>query len=129
MKKFEHLFRQILRFGLVGGTAFLIDYATLAALVELGHWNYLAASAVSFTVSVVFNYILSVLWVFDVDQEKSQVRNFVLFILLSVVGLGLTELSMWVLVEQLGIFYLLSKIIATAIVMVYNFITRKLFLE
>lgn len=129
MDKFKHLFGQLLRFGVVGGIAFAIDFGVLAALVELAHWNELLAAAVSFTVSVVFNYILSIFWVFDVDREKNAARNFVLFILLSIVGLGLTELIMWVMLEKLGIFYLISKIVATGIVMVYNFVTRKIFLE
>lgn len=129
MDKIKHLFQQILRFGVVGGAAFVIDFGVLAALVELAHWNELLAAAVSFTVSVVFNYVLSIFWVFDVDREKSAARNFVLFVVLSIVGLGLTELIMWVMLDKLGIFYLLSKVVATGIVMVYNFITRKIFLE
>ena len=36
---------------------------------------------------------------------------------------------MWFFTGLLGISYLISKIIATAIVMVYNFITRKIFLD
>ena len=48
---------------------------------------------------------------------------------LSVIGLGINELIMYVTVDLLIINYMLAKIGATAIVMVYNFITRKLFLE
>lgn len=51
------------------------------------------------------------------------------FIILSVIGLGINELIMWIAVDAFGIFYMLAKIGATAVVMVYNFITRKLFLE
>ena len=51
------------------------------------------------------------------------------FIILSIVGLGINQLIMWICVDKLGIFYMISKIGATAIVMVYNFITRKIFLE
>ena len=36
---------------------------------------------------------------------------------------------MWVFVSMIHIFYMVAKIIVTAIVMLYNFITRKLFLE
>lgn len=127
MKSLKHLSGQILRFGVVGGLAFVIDFGVLKALVDLAHWNYLIASAVAFTVSVVFNYILSIFWVFDVEEKN--VRDLFLFIVLSVIGLGITELIMWILVEKAACYYLFSKVVATAIVMVYNFITRKLFLE
>ena len=36
---------------------------------------------------------------------------------------------MWAGVELLGVHYLITKIFATAIVMVWNFVTRKIFLD
>lgn len=89
----------------------------------------MVSSLISFSVSVIFNYIASVLWVFDVDKEKSKVRNFIYFIGLSIVGLGINELIMWGGVDKLHIYYMLVKLFATAVVMVFNFITRKMFLE
>lgn len=129
MEKFK-LFKQILKFGLVGGIAFVIDYGLLILLTESFGINYLISSAISFSVSVVFNYLMSIFWVFDVkDSSRNQGQNFIVFILLSLIGLGLNQLLMWVGSDLLGLFYLLTKIAATAIIMVYNFITRKLFLE
>lgn len=90
----------------------------------------LISAAISFTVSVIFNYISSVKWVFDVDKEKnSKTKDLVVFILLSIVGLGINELIMWFMDKEFGIYYMISKIVATIVVMCYNFITRKLFLE
>ena len=43
--------------------------------------------------------------------------------------LGINQLLMWFCVDILGIFYMISKIGATAVVMVYNFVTRKMVLE
>ena len=56
-------------------------------------------------------------------------KEFIVFIVLSVIGLGLNSLIMYVSVDLLHIHEMISKIIATAIVMVYNFITRKIFIE
>ena len=89
----------------------------------------LLSSGISFTVSVIFNYIASVKWVFDVDKEKDPKKNFIIFIVLSIVGLIITEIIMWFGTDILHIHYLIVKIIATAIVMVFNFVTRKMFLE
>lgn len=126
MKK---LIKQILKFGIVGGTAFIIDYALLYICTEYLGIYYFISSIISFSVSTIFNYIASIYWVFDVNKEKSQSRNFILFVGLSIVGLGINQLIMWFGVEQLHIYYMIVKIGATAIVMVFNFITRKLFLE
>jgi len=123
------LIKQLFRFGIVGGTAFLIDYAVLFACTEFLGIHYFISSIISFSVSTVFNYIASILWVFDVDKSKSQSKNFVIFIVLSIVGLGINQLIMWLGVEYLHIYYMIVKIGATAIVMIFNFVTRKMFLE
>ena len=107
----------------------MIDYGIMIFLTEVAGINYLISSAISFIVSVIFNYIMSVKWVFNVTDERSQVQDFTVFIVLSIIGLGINQLIMWLAVDKLQIFYMISKIGATAVVMVYNFITRKIFLE
>lgn len=123
------LIKQLLKFGVVGGIAFLIDYSLLYILTEIVGIHYLISSLISFSVSVIFNYAASVMWVFDVNKEKSKVKNFILFIALSVVGLGINQLIMWGGVDKLHLHYMFVKLFATAVVMVFNFITRKIFLE
>lgn len=126
----KNLFSQLIKFGLVGGIAFLIDYGIMVFLTEVFKIPSLISAAISFTVSVIFNYIASVKWVFDVDKEKnSKTKELAVFILLSIVGLGINELIMWIMDKEFGIYYMISKIVATIVVMCYNFITRKLFLE
>ena len=127
--KIKNLIKQILKFGVVGGLAFVIDYSILILLTEVFDINYLLSSAISFTCSVIFNYILSIKWVFLANHDHKKSTEFVVFIVLSVIGLGINELIMFVAVDLLKINYMIAKIGATAVVMVYNFITRKLFLE
>ena len=126
MKK---LIRQIIRFGGVGVLCFLIDYGILNVLTEYAKVYYLLSATISFSVSVIVNYVLSTLFVFDVDKAHSRVRDLLLFVVFSVIGLGLTAGIMKLGVDWLAFDYRLVKIVATAIVMVYNFVTRKLFLE
>lgn len=125
----KSLLGQIIRFGFVGGSATLLDYGVMVLLKEVCGLDYLTASGISFSVSVIYNYLLSILWVFEVDREKNKFSSFMIFLALSLVGLGLNQLLMYLLVSGAGIFYMVSKIAATAVVMIYNFITRKLFLE
>ena len=126
--KNNKLLMQILKFGIVGGTAFIIDYGIFTILSQLLGIHYLIASIISFSISVIYNYILSIKWVFDVSKKQTS-KEFIIFIILSVIGLGLNSLIMYISVDLMQIHEMISKIVATAIVMVYNFITRKIFIE
>ena len=128
-KKTENLFVQIFKFGIVGVIATIIDFSFLYLFRELFHFSVIVSNTLSFCISVMYNYWASVKWVFDVDKEKNAKKTFIIFIIFSVIGLVLNDLIMWISTDQLNIYYMLSKIIATIIVMVFNFITRKMFLE
>lgn len=127
--KNNKLFQQIFKFGVVGGIAFVIDYGIMVISKELLGFSILLSAGLGFTISVIFNYIASVKWVFNVNKDKNEKKNFILFMIFSVIGLIITELIMFVGTNIINISYLIVKIAATAIVMVFNFITRKLFLE
>ena len=129
MKDNKKLLLQIFKFGIVGGIAFIIDYSIMVICKELFHFSVLLSAFFGFTISVIYNYIASVKWVFNVNDEKSKTRNFIIFVIFSVIGLILTEVIMWFGTDIIKISYLIVKIFATIIVMIFNFITRKIFLE
>lgn len=121
--------KKIIRFGIVGFIATIIDFILLFIFKELLNINVIIANTLSFTISVIYNYIASIKYVFDVDKNKNGKIQFILFIIFSVLGLILNNLILYLLTSRLNIYYLLSKVIATIFVMVFNFITRKKFLE
>lgn len=125
MKK---LINQILKFGVVGASAFIIDYSILYFLTEYLGVYYLLSSIISFIASLIFNYILSIKWVFDVNKKQT-IKDVIIFIVLSAFGLLINTFVMWLSVDVLKIHYMVGKIVATFIVMIWNFVTRKLFLE
>lgn len=128
MKFLENkLINQILRFGVVGGIAFIIDYSILYILTEFGGINSLISAAIAFTISVIFNYIASIKWVFDVNKKQTK-KDVIIFFGLSIIGLGINELIIYI-GNNINIHYMISKLASTVIVMIYNFITRKIFIE
>lgn len=124
----RELFRQIAAFGVVGVMCFAIDYATMILLTEFVGLDYLISCGISFTISVTVNYLLSIRFVFK-SKNGGKAKDFILFVILGISNLLLTEVFMWIGVEQLSFHYMLVKLAVTGIVTVYNFIAKKIFLE
>lgn len=120
---------QFAKFGVVGVIAFCIDYGLFLLLTYIFGVNYLIASAISFTISTVFNFMASMRYVFAGKKGQTRTQQFVIFFVLSVIGLGVNQLILWVCVDMLAWLAWIGKLVATAIVMIFNFITRKIFLE
>ena len=128
-RSLKKLALQFIKFCGVGGVCFLIDYGLMILFTEFFGLNYLLSCCLSFLISTVVNYLLSMRFVFRSRDDLRRRTEFAVYVFLSAIGLGLTELLMYVAVDGLHIHYMLSKIGVTAVVLVYNFITRKLFLE
>ncbi len=128
-KKTENLLIQVFKFVIVGGIATLLDWILYYIMYKFIYIYPLIANIISFSISAVYNYTASIKWVFDVNENKSKKRMFIEFMAFSIIGLLLTELLLWIGIDNLHMNAMLIKIIATAIVMVFNFVTRKMFLE
>ena len=133
--------KEILKFSFTGGVCFVIEYAALVLLKELLHIPVVAATPIAFLISVVFNYLLCVKWVFDGAQEGSKKAQLG-FLITSVMGLLLNWVIMWALTSLFGedallfaLFgieikvYMLNKVIATGLVMVWNYFTKRYVLK
>lgn len=113
MKKYKELLIQILKFGFVGCTAFFIDAGILLLLSNLGI-NYLIANIISTTCSIIYNYILSIKFVFHVTSNENN-KSFIQFVILSIIGLALTTLIMKICVGGFHLNLMFSKIFATVL--------------
>ena len=80
--------RQFLKFAAVGLASLAVEYAFLVYLLQSLNMNYLMATTISFIISIVFNYILSMKYVFVHKEDMSRRREFVIFSVLSAIGLG-----------------------------------------
>ncbi len=150
MKK---LLEQIIKFGIVGVLCFAIDFiitlGVSALMRNIFTFDMTKAALIGafwgFVISVIINYLLSMKFVFVRKEGMDKRKEFIIFVILSLIGLGINELiiklsiDLWKLMStnytqlaevlNAGMITAGAKIVATAIVMVYNFITRKIFLE
>ena len=119
------LIEQFIKFGVVGVVATLIDFGVMVALTELAGWDPVLSAGVSFVVSLVFNYAASMRFVFRHRDDLNRARELVIFAVLSLVGLAINEALMWLGVNALSLNYVLVKVAATCVVMLWNFASRK----
>ena len=116
---------QMIRYALAGSGAFVVDLTLLVALTEVAGLHYLLSAAVGFAGGVTISYAFSIAWVFHKRSFAAQWAELAIFIGISVIGLALNEAIIWAVTEQGGLHYLLSKMVATAAVFVWNFFAKK----
>ena len=114
-------FWEVFRFLVVGGGCFLLEYFLLYTLT--GGLDPLVSAPIAFTVSLVVNYILCVYVVFHAQKQTG--LQMALFVLTSLMGLGINQLVMWFFIDIMGIWYMFAKVIASAIVMIWNYFTKR----
>ena len=126
-EKTTNIFIQFFRYIFVGGFAFLADAFTLWLCEK---WmNYMIAAAIAFVVGLAVNYALSIWFVFSESSKvKNKVKEFVVYGIIGLIGLLITEGIMYLFTDVFGLYFLISKIIAAAIVLVWNFAARKVVL-
>jgi putative flippase GtrA len=116
---------QFLRYSISGGIAFISDFTLLYILTDFFHIYYLVSAGIAFMAGVLITYILSITWVFDKRRIKNKHLELGFFILISFIGLILTELFIWFFTEKINFHYLISKIISSALVLFWNFFSKK----
>ena len=128
---------QFIRYVFVGGGATVVQWGILVLLKEAFGINANLANAVGFVGGLVFNYIISSIWVFDTSSVKNKAAEFSAFALIGVVGLLINQGLIWLFDKALtgkdlfgGIipqnkYYLVGQVIATGLAFFWNFFARK----
>jgi len=116
---------QLIKYVFVGGCAYVVDFGTLFILTEYVKIHYLVSAAIAFSLGLITNYILSIIWVFSKRTLKNKKAEFILFAVIGIFGLGFNELFIWFFTEVTGFYYLISKVISTVFVFFWNFFARK----
>jgi putative flippase GtrA len=135
LSSYRPLFYEFSRYALVGGLAFIVDFGALYfsktfLFFSLGQAGILLAAALGFTAGLILNYTLSLIFVFkkaNRNAKQHKVRSFVLFALIGIIGLLVTELCMLTGIRILGQErYLAVKIVTAGIVLAWNYAARKI---
>ena len=116
---------QFFRYIFVGGAAFIVQFSSLFLFTDVFSIYYLVSAAIAFILGLIANYALSISWVFNKHTLDNMWSEFTIFTFIGVVGLCLNELFMWFFTDYVGFYYLISNIIAAALILFWNFSARK----
>lgn len=122
-------FLQLFRYLFVGGIATVVDWGVLFGMTEVFAVHEMVSAVFGFTAGLIANYLLSKLLVFSANEAKT--GGFVEFLgyaIIGIIGLGITELIMLLGGFFPAVHYMLSKAAATVVVLVWNYLARKLLL-
>ena len=118
--------QEIKRYAIVASCAFAVDYSVLFLLTSFVGLNYLISSGISFIFGVSVMYLFSISWIFSKRSITKQKLEIIIFFITSIVGLVGNIFLMWVCTDLLSVFYLLSKIIVTFIIFIWNYLSKKI---
>lgn len=113
------LIKQFLAFASAGAVGTAAHYFLLLILVMGWKADAVVASALGFLLGLSINYLLSHYWVFR--SQKRHVETALKFLFIAGVGLGLNTGLMYLAVTKVGVHYLLAQLVATAVVLLWNF--------
>jgi len=116
--------KEFIIFFLNGCLMFLVDMLLLVFFTEVVGFNYLLSAAISFAIASTLNFIVSRHIIFKPGIHKMH-TEFNLFMIFSLIALGLNEAVMWFFTDLIGLYYPISKVIASASVGIFNFIVRR----
>ncbi len=125
LEKSDKTSAQLIKYAFVGGCAYAVDFGMLFILTEYIKIHYLISAAVAFSLGLITNYTLSIIWVFSKRTLKNKKTEFIIFAVIGIFGLGFNELFIWFFTEVTGFYYLISKVISTVFVFFWNFFARK----
>ncbi len=131
---------EFLRYVIVGGAAALVDmgvnYATLYWILGAtkdDKWQVAAAVTAGFIIGLIVNFVLSNIFVFrsaEQQKEGKTVKAFLIYAVVGVIGyfltVGLTLLGTLFIGES-GFWYLLLTCFVKGVVLIWNYIGRKIF--
>lgn len=115
---------QFLLFAGMGAIGTVAQYGVLIVLVRLTQMDAVLASTAGFVVGACVNYALNYLITFN--SSKRHAETLPKFFTVALLGMGVNAAIMAGLVHQADVHYLLAQIVATGLVLIWNFAGSRL---
>lgn len=119
---------KVFKYLVVGSVAALVDLFVFWAMTELAGIHWTIAAPISFAISTVAHYFLSIRLVFVSGIRFQKWHEFSLIVLVSLIGMLVNQLALWLFIEILHVDSLISKILADVVVFFWNYLSRSAYI-
>ncbi|MEN8225371.1 MAG: GtrA family protein [Bacteroidota bacterium] len=116
---------KFLKFSAVGLSGLFVDYAFTYLFKEIFKVQKYVSNSIGFTIAASTNYILNRIWTFE-SENPDIAGEYTAFLVISIIGLGLNNLILWLIVSRFKINFYLAKFFAICVVTLWNFLANLL---
>lgn len=116
---------QLFSYLIVGGIATVVEWVCFYILSYQAHIHYLLATTLAFVISTAANWLAGRLLTFQGAEKQPILQELAKIYAVSIIGLLLNLLLMYLFVQKVGLAKMVGKIIATVLVFAWNFVVRK----
>ncbi|MCD4744872.1 MAG: GtrA family protein [Bacteroidales bacterium] len=114
---------KFIKFGIVGFSGLIVDFGITYICKEKIRIQKYISNAIGFIVAASTNYILNRIWTFQ-SHNPQIALEYSQFLIISLIGLGINTLILWLIVSKLKKNFYLSKLFAIAVVTIWNFLAN-----
>ena len=117
---------KFIKYCIVGFSGVIVDFSITWLLKEKLHVNKYVANTAGFVSAATSNYVLNRIWTFESENPRIA-GEYVSFFVISIIGLGLNNLIIWLCADKMKWNFYFSKIVAIGLVTLWNFVMNYLF--
>jgi len=114
---------KFIKFAAVGMSGLIVDYAFTYIFKEYFKVQKYVSNSIGFTIAASTNYVLNRIWTFNSDNPDIAVE-YTEFLVISIIGLGLNNLILWLIVSRFKINFYVAKFFAICVVTLWNFLAN-----
>jgi len=119
-------FYKLIKFGVVGFSGLFVDFGVTYLLRDIIKINQYVANAIGFCLAATSNYVLNRIWTFH-SENPDITFEYLRFFGVSVIGLGINSLVLWMLVKKFKMKFYFAKAIAIGVTTLWNFVANLLY--
>ncbi|MBR6333670.1 MAG: GtrA family protein [Bacteroidales bacterium] len=123
LKRLYQKFRNLILYGIFGSISAGLDFGIYTLLVQVAGIQYLVANCISVLAGITTSFLLNRNFNFKIKDKTPQ--RFSIFLVVGLCGLLLSNLILYLCIDQFHMHKIVSKILSIVLVVFFQFVLNK----